>query len=180
MKEKKKTLQFNSTVQQQSLSSITTNLDNMDLLAIAILRIGYGDKDPSFVNFPTVACLTIDNELWYAQNMFDIEPDDVVKIYNSLKSPYMPSIEAYRIYLDENNGEGNDKNTHAEMKLLFELVNSGKLKKGIQIGISKPACTMCNKVLQYNGFKVSWTHTRKVTTWSAPKIADKYLPGGIK
>src|SRR5436305_3175393 len=146
----------------------------MDLLAIAIHRL-YWVGNPKLVNNGTVAVAEVDDDIWYAVNVLNEPTEDDVIIAHSFVSRCNDTITPYLIHLDEDAGEGSDKDTHAEMKLLFQLDQEGKSPKNNHIGISKPACQYCYQTLQKNGIGVSWYHSRQVVTWDYPRIHKSKL-----
>lgn len=167
-----KALHFDVKVQKGSVLGVTDKLSDLDLLAIAIHRLYWTGRD-SLVNMGTVAVAEVEGEIWYAVNVLQGPTEDEVVTAHSFVSNCDETITPYYIYLEDD--EGDDKATHAEMKLLYQLEQEGKTPKDNHIGISKPACWYCYKTLEHNGLNVSWFHKRQVVTWAYPNIDKKKL-----
>jgi hypothetical protein len=168
----KQPLHFDKRVQRDSVLGVTDKLSDLDLLAITIHRL-YWVGEPKLVNNGTVAVAEVDGEIWYAVNVLTAPTHDEVVVAHSFVSRCNVDITPYLIHLDE--GEGDDQNTHAEMKLLYQLEQEGKKPANNHIGVSKPACQYCYATLKKNEIGVSWYHTRQVVTWDYPKIDESKL-----
>ncbi|MCU7919426.1 MAG: nucleic acid/nucleotide deaminase domain-containing protein [Candidatus Thiodiazotropha sp. (ex Epidulcina cf. delphinae)] len=172
MGRKTKPILITKKVQKGPIKLITNNLSNLDLIAIAIHRCYWRGK-PSLVNMGTVAVVQVKNDLWYAVNVLKaLSTQDVIKAH-SMVSQFGGKISPYYVYLDK--GEGDDKKTHAEMKLLYQLDKEGKTPNKGHMGISKPACQYCYQTLKKNNISVSWHHKRQVVSWDYPRINKSKL-----
>lgn len=169
----KKPLKLTRTVQRdKSTEWVAKYLNDLDLLAIAIHRL-YWTGNPKLVNNGTVAVVKVDGVYWYAVNVLAAPTEDEVVVAHAFVSTSGESITPYYVYLDED--EGDDKLTHAEMKLLYQLDQEDKTPDDDRMGISKPACRYCAATLKKNDIGVSWTHERQVVNWVYPMMDKSKL-----
>lgn len=166
-KQKTRAIVVDKKLQRQKIVDIADNLTDLDLMAIAIHRYCW-TGNAQLVNMGTVAVVEVGNEVWYAVNAMadpgDTKVLEAIQFVAKCTQPVVP----YYVYLDAEEDEGDDACTHAEMKLLFQLVDEGHETEGVAIGISKPACQYCYATLVLNGMVPSWRHERQVQAWDAP------------
>lgn len=105
-----------------------------------------------------VACIVVDGELWLASNSQTINEDDLVELKKELG-------DATPVWI-VTNGERNVM--HAEMQLVSQLSQEGKMCNPLYIGVSKPCCVHCCNVLDQLGIKYANWHNCDIKNWQNP------------
>lgn len=104
-------------------------------------------------------CMTREG-LWVASNSQRITDEDI----DILRGVLFPELHHNTdIYIVKN---GTSNKMHAEMQLLKELVSESF--ETYEIGVSKPCCEECKRVLDEHGIKYSMYHNSDVINWEDP------------
>lgn len=137
-----------------------------DRMASAILACNYsrihGDRKTTqgLIQMDCVAvCFVTGSGIWVASNSMKLEPEDIDEAIGA-------DYNGNDVYI-VTNGYGC---MHAEMQLLEELVVSGMLSRVSYIGVSKPCCDYCRRVLDLYHIDYLQYHTDTVQHWEAPHL----------
>lgn len=138
------------------------NKTDLDRIASYLLAINYSRRNLAYssqnlVQMDCVAvCMTTEG-LWVASNSQKITDDDI----ENLRCELPPEFD--NIYIIKN---GVPYIMHAEMQLVQELEVSGF--RTTAIGVSKPCCEECKKVLDEWKIEYSMYHNSHVKNWENP------------
>lgn len=108
-----------------------------------------------------VAVVVIAGKYYMASNFQRLDDGDAANLNGALGCGEIE----YQIVV-----RGKAKFMHAEMQLLEELVKAGIDTKGVFMGVSKPCCNYCHKLLNQYGIGHTAYHTDKVENWDAPDL----------
>ncbi|MBN3005372.1 hypothetical protein JW897_16670 [Chromobacterium alkanivorans] len=122
-----------------------------------------------------VAVMEVEGKWYIAANRLSISDVDVRLTDMSLCRSTSNFVDNYRfgyIYSDFELVQNYDNFMHAEMKILKRLHELGKLKVRMHIGVSKPCCPRCKKVL--DDWQIEYTSFHDVSpndnTWIDPGV----------
>lgn len=111
-----------------------------------------------------VAVANVDGNWYFAANRLLLNADNINQLAIEL--------DARVTYYLVNSSSIYPPNMHAEMKILKFIKEQGKLVKGMEIGVSKPCCSECKKVLDKWSIKYTSFHIVPVASnaWIDPNI----------
>lgn len=139
------------------LSSEGAEADRIACMVLAVAYSRFHGRSQSLIQMGCVAACFVGNDIWLASNNVNILPED---IDNALGDTY-----TNRTVCVVTNGGGH---MHAEMQLVEELRGEGHLCKDMYMGVSKPCCEQCKRVLDELGMKYLHYHTDTVVNWETP------------
>lgn len=151
------------TYNKTRLAALTGREAEEDRIACALLACNYsrihGDTKSaqSLIQMDCVAACFVNGGIWVASNSLRLEPEDIDE---AIGTEYYGN----DVYIVKNGEAGK----HAEMQLLDELRESGMLKNVSYIGVSKPCCRYCKRVLDLFNIGYLQYHTDDVRHWEAP------------
>lgn len=152
----------NRSYSQKRLAALSVMESEEDRIACAILACNYsrihGDTPPtqSLIQMDCVAACFVEGDIWVASNSMKLESQD---IDNAIGADYHGT----SVYI-VTNGYGT---MHAEMQLVEELTRAGKLTKVSYIGVSKPCCNYCRRILDVYQIGYLHFHRDPVRNWEA-------------
>lgn len=144
---------------------IYNRYDILDFIAITILRIVYSRNDINgmrgkLVNYECVAVCIVEGDLWVSTNNIQITDADIDELIRILTIDNA-LIFNYVYIVTFGNGH-----MHAEMQLLSQLHVENK--RTDFMGVSKPCCDMCRRVLDSENILYSMWHDSRVVNWEIP------------
>jgi hypothetical protein len=143
-------------------------LSELDKVASYLLASNYSFKasptkvSQGLIQMDCVAVVLIKGSYWMASNSQGLTADDAANLNGSMVD---------MIELDfEIVVRGTKNKMHAEMQLVEELVSKGVTVQGLDMGVSKPCCYDCHKVLK--ALKINHTafHQDQVQNWEPPNL----------
>lgn len=140
------------------------DIQDLDLIASWFLVLSWSRRQSQTpqtqkaIQFDCVACIYVNNELWVAANSQRITADDIAEFKSStgLDIP---------IWIVTN---GTPNKMHAEMQLVSQLQQEGKVCIPNYMGVSKPCCKYCAQVLNQMNINYANWHNSSVTNWEEP------------
>ena len=143
-------------------------INDLDLIASTVLAITWSrshnmsKQSQCLIQMDCVACVIVDDEIWLASNQQTISAEDI----DELRRMYHFSSP---IWIVKNGTKGV---MYAEMQLVSQLQQEGKTPDTLYMGVSKPCCMNCSKVLDILNFDYASKHNSRVTNWESPFINE--------
>lgn len=140
------------------------DIQDLDLIASWFLVLSWSRRKSQTpqtqkaIQFDCVACIYVNNELWVAANSQRITADDIAEFKSSTGLDIHIRIVT--------NGKPNKM--HAEMQLVSQLQQEGKVCIPKYMGVSKPCCKYCAQVLNQMNIDYANWHNSSVTNWEEP------------
>jgi hypothetical protein len=112
------------------------------------------------IQLDCVAAAYVGDTWYFASNNLVIVASDVAKVFHELGTPFAKNCRVW----------DPTPNVHAEMKILKYLRSRGISLHGIRMGVSKPCCPSCKKILDTHDVVYTSFHNTVVAEdrWEAP------------
>ncbi len=147
-------------IRLEGLSQKSAELDRVACTLLAVCYSGQRSQDHTTQGLREMGCVAaifVGNDIWVAANDgIEIGADEI----NTALGDVYDGTSVYDV-------TNKHKGMHAEMKLLKELREAGKVPTGMYMGVSKPCCELCAEELRKRGIDFLHEHTEWVVNWKS-------------
>lgn len=140
-------------------------VQDLDKVASYALALNYSGRSSQsratqgLIHNDCVAVAVVSGEWYFASNARKLTDEDIEAVADELGKKI--------IYALVKRGSGS---MHAEMQVLEEIVESGHSLQDVFVGVSKPCCQKCRKVMDKHGVKYTAWHEDHVVNWEKPDL----------
>ncbi|HTQ78557.1 MAG TPA: hypothetical protein VMM92_01060 [Thermoanaerobaculia bacterium] len=141
------------------------SLNDLDKVASFLLASNYSYKknqskvSQGLIQMDCVAVVVIKGSYWMASNSQGLDGEDAANLNGALEMIELD----YELVVN-----GTKNKMHAEMQLVQELLAKKIETKGLFMGVSKPCCLDCHKVLSILKINHTAYHNSQVINWEPP------------
>ncbi len=141
------------------------SLQELDRVACFLLAVSYSrrasqtTKSQQFIQIDCVATCMVNGELWVSSNSQSIISEDIDVLLEELQNTNL------NVYIVKN---GTPNKMHAEMQLLSQLIQEDTYCDNNYMGVSKPCCEHCAKMLNQYDINFLHYHTDEIRNWESP------------
>ncbi|HEX8242783.1 MAG TPA: nucleic acid/nucleotide deaminase domain-containing protein, partial [Longimicrobium sp.] len=138
------------------------SIKDLDKVASFVLASSYSRRtsptkaSQGLIQMDCVAVAVVNGEWLFASNSHRITDEDIEMVADELGQRLIYAIVERGTHM------------HAEMQVLEEIRASGHQIADVYVGVSKPCCEQCKKVLDKHGAGYTAYHEDNVVNWEKP------------